>query len=244
MSWFGAIRGRYGVTTDPLRTQRKIELVVLLLGLLLCLQLAYGGLRLATMSNPDAIVPAADSLQVPAVLSPEVVAAGQRNEILSRPLFWTSRRPAAPVDMLQDAEPKDDKATELTEVKLVGVFGGGDTVGIIALVKGEKQRILLGETIDGWRLESIQANQGRFVRGEKSETLTLERGTVAAAPAASRRGGSGRAARGAAPAKPSPGTIIHGLRSGDAVGGGATGPSTDAPAESEKRPGLGLGGRR
>ena len=46
MSWLGAIRQRYAVSTDPLRTQRKIELVLLLLALLLCLQLTFGGERL------------------------------------------------------------------------------------------------------------------------------------------------------------------------------------------------------
>ena len=103
MSWLQAIGGRYRVSEDPLRTLRRIELLAVLLGFLLCLQLAYGALRLVAMAAPEPVAPAADSLQVPAVLSPAVVAAAERNEIVSRPLFWSSRRPVDKVATL--AEP-------------------------------------------------------------------------------------------------------------------------------------------
>jgi hypothetical protein len=240
MSWVGAIRKRYAVTTDPLRTQRRIELVLLFLGMLLCLQLVFGGLRLATMGAPEAITPAADSLQVPEVRSPEVVAAGQRNEIISRPLFWTSRRPVDPVDMLSDIEPEGDKATQLDEIKLVGVFGGGDSAGIIALVKGEKRRILLGETIDGWKLDSIGDSRGVFVRGEKSETLNLERGSVSASSATVKKR---RATRDATTVERPQGRVSHSTSSQDAATDTANRPAAPAGRDSgDNKGGLSLGG--
>ncbi len=70
MNWLRQLSGRYRVGDDPLRTLRRIELVALLLGLLLCLQLAWGGLRLLALAAPGPVAPAADSLQVPAVVGP------------------------------------------------------------------------------------------------------------------------------------------------------------------------------
>ena len=69
MSRWQALRDRYSVSAGPLRTQRRIELVALVLGLLICLQLIFGFVRLAVATGPGAIDPAADSLQVAAVLS-------------------------------------------------------------------------------------------------------------------------------------------------------------------------------
>ena len=63
MSWLQVMRNRYRVTADPLRTQRAVELLALLLGLLLFLQLAYNGVRLATRGTPEVVEPVADSLQ-------------------------------------------------------------------------------------------------------------------------------------------------------------------------------------
>ncbi len=180
MSWLTRIGSRYRVSGDPLRTLRRIELVAVLLGLLFCLQLALGGLRLATLSAPDPVTPAPDSLRVPAVLSPVSVAASERNEIISRPLFWSGRRPVEEVATL--AEPQA-KAGELKGVKVVGLFGSGERAGIIALVKGQKRRILLGDVVEGWTLKSVAPFELVVASGGRTETLSLERGSVKSAPA-------------------------------------------------------------
>jgi hypothetical protein len=151
-----------------------------LLGLLLVLQLVVGALRLATLSAPEPVTPAPDSLQVPLVVNPVSVAASERNEIISRPLFWSSRRPVEEVVTL--AEP-EAKAGELKGVKLVGLFGSGEQAGIIALVKGEKRRILLGDVVEGWTLKSVTPFELVVVDGDRTETLALERGKIKAAPA-------------------------------------------------------------
>ena len=200
MSWLGAVRNRYLVTADPLRTQRRIELLALLLGLLLCLQLAYGAVRLATLGLPEIVEPAVDSMRVPAVPSHAAVAEDERDEIVARPLFWPSRRPADVVSGAGGAPPPKPGQGELRDVKQVGVFGSGDQAGIIALVKGKKRRILLGEDIGGWTLESIGSTDSEFANGARRETLTLQRGSVTAAPprpvtAAPNVGSSGKRAR-------------------------------------------------
>lgn len=175
MSWFAGLRDRYAVAADPLRTQRRIELLVLLLGLLLCLQLAYGGLRLVMMDAPEPVAPAADSLTVPVVLSPQTVTAEQRNEILARPLFWAGRRALDPVATREDPGEQQGGDAGISGVKLVGIFGAGDTAGIIALVKGQKRRILVGGSLDGWTLEKVAPDSGVFARAGQRETLSLQR---------------------------------------------------------------------
>jgi len=187
MSWLTAVATRYRAADDPLRTLRRVELTALVLGLLLCLQLAWDGFRLATLSPPPPVAPAADALRVPAVAGPALVDAGDRNEIITRPLFWPSRRAAEEVATLRDA---DSTPGELKSVKLVGVFGSGEQAGIIALVQNRKQRILTGETLEGWTLQSAAPDAVVLTNGKRSETLTLQYGTSKAA-----------AAKGAAPAK-------------------------------------------
>ncbi len=175
MNWLQAIGRRYRVSEDPLRTLRRIELVVLLLGALLCLQLALGAIKLAATTGPTPVRPAADSLQIPRVLEPVVVAVDERNEIVARPLFWIGRQPASAVET--PAKPKD-KARKLKDVKLVGVFGSGERAGVIVLVKDRKRRILVGESLEGWTLESIKPDEIVLVNGKRSEVLALKRGNI------------------------------------------------------------------
>jgi hypothetical protein len=192
------LRERYTQSADPLRTQRRLELVALLLGLFICLQLVTGFIGLAVSTGPGAIEPAADSLRVPAVSTPAVVAAAGRNEIISRPLFWVGRRPVEVVAAIQDPDAARGGSVELKEVKLVGLFGGGDTAGAIVLVKGKKQRILRDESLEGWTLETIGPEEAVFTRGARREALGLERASV------NGDAGAGAPERGAGKKPPAP----------------------------------------
>lgn len=176
MSWMKNISQRYRVSEDPLRTLRRMEMVALLLVLLLCLQLALGGFGLAAMTGPEPVQPAADSLQVPQVYGLVVVAAQERNEIVTRPLFWAGRQPGSEVVILPEDE--EVKAGNLKGIKLVGVFGSGERAGIIALVKDKKRRILVGESVDGWTLESVDLGQIQLANGDQRETLMLQQGQI------------------------------------------------------------------
>ena len=236
MSWLQNIRNRYRVSGDPLRTLRRIELFAVLLGLLLCLQLALGALRLVTIAAPEPVTPAPDSLRVPAVSGPAVVAASERNEIITRPLFWSSRRPVEEVVTL--AEP-EAQAGELKAVKLVGLFGSGDQAGIIALVKGQKRRILLGDVVEGWTLKSIRPSELVVANGDRTETLALERGQVNAAPAGKSKRKSGERSR-VGQVKPYPASVASPSGKTAAAKGGAVAPA-GGDAQAEPEPTLGLG---
>ena len=181
MSRFDTLRGRYRVEADPVRTERRVELAALVLGLLLCLQLLYSVVRLVLAAGPAAISPAQDALQVGQVQSVAAVDAGRSQEIRARPLFWITRRPVEEKGVEVDPVVEEKKsAGELKGVKLLGVFGSGDTAGIIALAKGKKQRILKGEAMEGWTLESVEPNRVVLVDGGRREELVLMHRKVAA----------------------------------------------------------------
>lgn len=227
MSWLHSVLGRYRASADPLRTQRRIELIAVILAVLLGIQLAYGGVRLAIQGAPVPVEPAADSVRVPAVRTLEVVSAQDRNEIIGRPVFWPGRRPVDPVALREDVQSGQEEVGELREVKLVGVFGTGAEAGIIALVNGKKRRILLGESIAGWKLDSINAIGGQFSNDGRRETLTLQRGTVRVAPVGN--SANGRAAPPAA-----------GQQEGANPSSAPAGPANEAPAAEKVVPDTGL----
>lgn len=172
MKWLRALGSRYRVASNPLRLERRFELALLLLVLLLILQLAYGLLRLGLLSAPAALEPTVDSLQVVAIPGLDAVTAEQSNEIRSRPLLWRERRPVEEVEEVVASEADDPK--EFKVIKLVGVFGAGDSAGIIARVDEQgTRRVRLGEDVAGWTLESVENNEVVITAGSRQEKLVL-----------------------------------------------------------------------
>ena len=72
----------------------------------------------------------------------------------------------------------------------MGVFGSGSTAGVIVRIEDNRQRLLLGESLNGWTLEAVHPDRVDFSRNARQATLVLEQGTVAAAPV---KAGSSRA---------------------------------------------------
>lgn len=174
MTWLGTVRDRYSVATNPLRTERKIELCALLLGLVLCFQLLYSGVRYAQAPVFDAVAPAEDALTVKQVHPLARVSTVQSEQIRARPLFWESRRPVEPVIETAKVRPPHAKKSKLKDVTLLGVFSGEGAAGIIVRVKDKRRRILLGEEINGWTLESVEPNEIVFSAGGKTKKLQLK----------------------------------------------------------------------
>ena len=178
---------RYRVREEPLRSERRVELLVLVVAVLLGLQLLYTGVRLATLSAPAPLAPAPSSLEVAAVGEPADVSDSESDTIKSRPLFWRGRRPTvAPV---VTAKPEEKtvatKSGNIDNVKLRGVFGSGDSAGIIALVDGKKQRIRVGDEVNGWTLVAVKPDRGVFESDGRKRALVLERKKSSAGLAAS-----------------------------------------------------------
>ena len=167
---------RYQGLSDPLRTERRVELIVLIFLVLLLLQFGWGSYRALFPPIPDPVRPMRDSLQVANVQGLSVVSPEQRAQIRQRPLFWASRSPVVLEPVKPEPEPKKAntaKPGKIENVKLAGVFGGGDTGGVIVISKGKKRRLAVGEELNGWKLQSVEAFSANFGSGDQQATLAL-----------------------------------------------------------------------
>lgn len=164
---------RYQVQQNPLKTERRVELAVLILLTLLVVSAVLGGFRLIAGSEPDPVFPSADSLAVQALKLDAGLTAEQAAEILNRPLFWQSRRPLVPPPKVA-AKPKAKAPKKLDGVTLMGVYGSGDGLGLIATVDGVFSRISKGQSVKGWQFSSYEDGAAVFVSGGKKSVLPLE----------------------------------------------------------------------
>ena len=164
---------RYQVQQNPLKTERRVELAFLILLTLLVMSAVLGGFRLITGSEPDPVFPSADSLAVQALKLDAGLTAEQAAEILNRPLFWQSRRPLVPPPKVV-AKLKAKAPKKLAGVNLMGVYGAGEGLGLIATVDGVFSRISKGQSVKGWQFSSYEDGAAVFVSGGKKSVLPLE----------------------------------------------------------------------
>ena len=164
---------RYQVQQNPLKTERRIELAVLVLLVLLLVSAVLGGIRLVASNEPEPVFPSADSLAVHTLQLDRGLTAEQAVEILNRPLFWQSRRPLVPPPKTV-AKPKPKAAKKLAGVTLLGVYGAGDGLGLIATVDGAFSRISKGQSVKGWKFSDYEEGTAVFVSGGKKSVLPLE----------------------------------------------------------------------
>ncbi len=171
----GRFYDRYLKSGNVRPLERRIELVTIGLAILLLVQLLLSGLRLAILSEPDPISPSMDGVADAQLISVASVSATQSDEIRARPLFWVSRRPVANLGAQGSEQGGPGSQPEsLKNVKLVGLFGSGETAGVIVVVEGKQRRILIGEqVVDGWTLYSVQRNEVELANGARHEKLIL-----------------------------------------------------------------------
>ncbi len=161
---------RYRVDTDPLRSERRVELVLLATVALLLLTVLYVALRIAMATTIRPLAPAPDSVRVVALQGAAALPAGEREAIVRRPLFWAGRRPveaaAPPAEAVaQGAAEERAAAPRLKDVTVRGIYGSGDSGGVILTVKDRELRLAVGEEIEGWRLDRVDGNSATFVSG-------------------------------------------------------------------------------
>ena len=97
------------------------------------------------------------------------------DEVIQRPLFNSERQP--------EEEVKEEKQTQQQaparnpDLKLAGIVLSDE--GQVALIKSRKdpklRRILLNETIDGWKLIELKAHSVKLESGSQQITLELTR---------------------------------------------------------------------
>jgi type II secretory pathway component PulC len=229
VSW---LRGRYGVQADPLRTERRVEAVALIVVVLLLLQVLWGLYRLASPATLEPVVPSADSLEVAPLAGVLPVTPEESEAIRLRPLFWVSRRPEALADASEASSSQSsskDAAKGLDGIKLAGVFGAGSDAGIIVMNnKGKKQRLTVGQSLNGWRLDAVESTRVTLTSAGREAQLSLERGDPLPRKAPDPVTESG----------PKAGKPAKSARSGKKQKKS----KTSAESSQETPPGLGLGG--
>ncbi len=164
---------RYQVQQNPLKTERRIELAAIFLLFLLMAIMLAGGVGLVSSQGPEPVLPSADSLAAQELKLDSGLTAEQAAEILSRPLFWQSRRPLIPPPKVV-AKPKAKAPEKLKGVVLMGVYGAGDGLGLIATIDGAFSRINKGQSVKGWQFDAYEDGAAVFVSGGKRSVLPLE----------------------------------------------------------------------
>ena len=173
---FEEVVARYRVAENPLKAERRAELVAGVLLLILCLQIALGLVSMLGAQSVPVILPSDDALTVGKLEQVVQVKAEARNEIVSRPLFWEQRSPGVAADvMFVETNDTESAGQKLKDVKVVGIYGSGTTGGAIVRVKGTKRRVAIGEEIGGWVLDTVSPNSARFVKDASVDELVLQR---------------------------------------------------------------------
>jgi hypothetical protein len=147
----------------------------------------YGAWRLSGDELPAPVSPA--------VPSPAQAAAARLNsaagmvddppEMVARPLLWQERVPPAPTVL----EPKTEQASPqrspvLDNATLTGVFLSGARSGITLRARGSSRRVFVGETLEGWRLESVDESSviwRNLAGGGQRLVMELEHAAIASA---------------------------------------------------------------
>ena len=168
-----AVLARYQVQQNPLKTERRVELAAIVLLILLLASAIFGGLGLVAGHGPKPVLPSADSLEAQKLQLNSALTAEQAAEILSRPLFWQSRRPLVPPPRVV-AKPKPKAPKKLKGVVVMGVYGAGDGLGLIATIDGAFSRIGKGQSVKGWQFDAYEDGAAVFVSGGKRSVLPLE----------------------------------------------------------------------
>lgn len=157
---------RYRVSSEPLRSQRRIELVLLCLSVLVVLQLVWLALGRVMDPSVSAVEPAPDSLRVAPVAAAGAITASQSLALQARPLFWAERRPNSAVfaNTIAEGTTSDGRpARRLEKLELTGIFGAGEQSGALVTHKGKRLRLLVGDELEGWTLQSVTGGDVVFV---------------------------------------------------------------------------------
>ncbi len=179
---------RYRATENPLKAERRLELLLVALVCALLLMVLLGVLGSGRSAGVAAIAPAADALAPVAAASPEIPSLEQSAEMEGRPLFWASRRPVnvaavKPKPVQEKVAPKPaSSAKRLKKVQLLAVLSQGDESVAIFLAEGKRYRLKVGEEVQGWTLESVDAFGMSLRSGAEIQRVELERRQVAGNP--------------------------------------------------------------
>lgn len=186
------LRQRYAVPHEPLRSERRVELAVVVLALVVVVQLPILLGRYFVAGQVRAVAPAPDSLTVVSRNPVRTLSQQQSMEVLARPVFFASRRPLEPLtgSAAADADMDDGKkAGSLKGLKVLGIVENGEKSRVIVSYKDEQRRLLKGESIAGWRLMEVLPGRVVFESGDERDERRLSPVPVIAAASAGESAG-------------------------------------------------------
>lgn len=100
-----------------------------------------------------------------------------RLDFVFRPLFNKSRSPIQASTSAAQVEPEQDEQIVVVDMKgyrLLGTFASNGQEGVIIKGKGGKrQRLLIGEILNGWKLDAVDPRSGLF-SSESGEIAQLD----------------------------------------------------------------------
>lgn len=134
------------------------------------LGLALAVLVLVFIGGPERIAPSGNSLAPWEANFGAADTSEEGRAVLERPLLWASRRPLPPpeavVPVAVQPEPENGPVQDaLAGYRLAGVFLSEFDAGVIIVSPKERKRLVIGDTIDGWMLEQVRADDALFVNG-------------------------------------------------------------------------------
>ena len=148
---------------------KLVRVSVRLLGGALTLALAYMFLA----GTPRPVLPSSTLFEP---VSIERTLSASRPELSSfdfifRPVFALTRKPSVQPELpakdeaaLRQAEAAAEVVKSIEGVNLLGIFGSGEVEGaIVRLDSGERHRLVVGQKLEGWTLQSVSAREIRFV---------------------------------------------------------------------------------
>ena len=171
-----ALRRRYRGVQEPLRSERRLELLLIALASVVALQLMAFAWRYAGGRPTPSIAPVEDSLLVAKRLGPGSVSAAQSRMLQARPVFWASRRPVPEVRLSDEERAAMETAVDaeaLEDFALTGVVVAGAQGQALVTHKGTALRLAIGEAVEGWTLTEVMPDAAVLVSAREREVYTL-----------------------------------------------------------------------
>ncbi len=168
-----------------MKTTTELQLRKIALGLtvIILLQLVWSGASLLLLSDPEPILPAADSLQVDDLHFGAALDEDMSQDIVSRPVFWQGRAAyTAGAESVDSGKPEKPRNSDIDGVTLLGVYSVGDVPGVIVSYREERHRLQPDESVAGWTFTSLNGNAAIFTYDSDTRELSLEHALVAPAP--------------------------------------------------------------
>lgn len=108
-------------------------------------------------------------------------------DFVFRPLFSRDRRPTEDVAVDPTSESNTESVWEsrLEGISLIGVFASGEAQGVILRRdSGEKLRLVEGDEMDGWQLQSVESRAAVFTSGSGAGLVEdrIEMGVISSLP--------------------------------------------------------------